>query len=289
MSDQTFHCVFRDTYRISPSIYNFQRGIDMKYSAFTIITMISLLFLFCCCGTPAVSTTENQAKVSESSTHVIHQDTIKNCSETLSASETENTFVIVLMEEWNRFPLLNKYATFYKVDQEAKKDNDLLFHEDETGLWQVWCFDGDDWTIAEILQVYGIHSANDLKEIVVTYKNANKFFSEQIITESSVISDVYDILYGISHVISIYTWGESFNNYVLDEYDIYTHLSITVVTEFDDRLEIRFEPGRNCLIQGGETVYVIDDINKHSLFKLLTGMEIHEFKEEYMIRKQKGT
>lgn len=188
-----------------------------------------------------------------------------------------------MMGKLDIFPLMNKQALYFLLSAEQASDlgiseNDMLYQTDESGAWMIWSFIGDDWTMEEVRQVYGISSASDIVQISTKEKNTSRKVTGAV-TDTDIISDVFEII-SQADVISRRTWGTNHSLASREENDIETVLFIDILTTDSAVFSLQLYPHADCLVQNGETFYQLEFGMGEELFTLLKGCGTADFKKE---------
>ncbi len=202
------------------------------------------------------------------------------------------TAIAPMTGKWDVFDILGKPALFILLtDEQAAtvpyETNPLLYHVNEKGVWMFWSIHEDGWTMDEILEIYGISSADNILQIDITEKNTKEKEKVQVI-DSELISEFFRIMQ-TADVMHRLSWGESHSLQSKDEYDIDTVVYVDILTDHGDIFSLQLYQHADCLVQNGETFYQLKDGEGESLFTLLKGMTAEEFKDSMTDREVQTT
>ena len=202
------------------------------------------------------------------------------------------TAIAPMTGKWDVFDILGKPALFILLtDEQAAtvpyETNPLLYHVNAKGVWMFWSIYEDGWTMDEILEIYGISSADNILQIDISEKNTKEKEKVQVI-DSELISEIFRII-ETGDVMHRLSWGESHSLQSKDEYDIDTVVYVDILTDHGDIFSLQLYQHADCLVQNGETFYQLKDGEGESLFTLLKGMTAEEFKDSMTYREVQTT
>lgn len=188
--------------------------------------------------------------------------------------------------DWKRFTVLGKTASYIKlsdtqISRVNYKNNSLLYIEDEQGIWMFWSIvSGENWTVDDILEIYGIASDNDIRELSNKTNNSTKP-EEKIVTSRELITEFYDIIKN-ADIAHIYDPEFSRNfEFREEEHQISESkftLYIDVTTQNGDVLSLILSPFANDL-RWDDTYYLLDKGNGKRMFEILRGVTVEEYEE----------
>lgn len=204
-------------------------------------------------------------------------------SESTENPEPSDIIAIIPMTgKWDVFDLLGKPALFNLLtDEQAAtvpyETNPLLYYVNEEGVWVFWSILENDWTMDEILEIYGIISADSILQIDITEKNTKEKAKVQVI-DSELITEFYRIMQ-TADVMHRIPWGEFHSLQSKDEYDIDTVMYVDILTENNDVFSLQLYQHADCMVQNGDTFYQLKTGEGEKLFYLLKKITVNEFKE----------
>lgn len=244
-------------------------------AAASVIVVLSIVLLF-----PRL-TDDDPIPIGEHTTTTPHESETPDI-----ADETEPVEIVAIQPMTSKlqvFSLMDKQALYFPLTDEQTDSitdlsNELLYRAEDDEMWMLFSFLGDEWTMAEVWQVYGIQSASDIVQISTTEKNTPRKETRAVL-EPDIISEIYDII-DTADVLSRETWGIENSLRERDENDSDTVLFLNILTADSNVISLQLYPYANFLWQNGETYYQLGDGMGEKLFALLKGCGTAEFKAE---------
>lgn len=227
-------------------------------------------------------------------------DTRQN--ETTDSADTttpiEIPVIVPQAGSWMRFTVLGKAADYIKLSDKQisevnYKDNPLMYIEDEHGVWMFWSIaEGGEWTVGDILNIYGIASSNDITELKSERNNASKR-DNMTVTSRELIDEFYGIIKNseITHLFEREDNPDLYGNskYREDEHKISEskfNLYIDVITANGDVFPLILSPFADDL-RNNDTFYRVEDGKGKRMFEILRGVTVDEY-EEMVVRESES-